>query len=150
MVLPKSGMLCMIRCQEDPPEDAREDGQVPKFMDEENQRKESRTTSRIRTSGQDPGHLAPGTSPTAAAQPPSTYMPQISGHSPDIWPSPDIRPEARKSGTLYLESVKAIPNSPDIRPPQPGHLAPRESADIRPPLSAHSVRARGPCTPSST
>ena len=45
-LLPKSGMLCMIRYQEDPPEDAHEDGQVPKFMDEENQRKESRTPPR--------------------------------------------------------------------------------------------------------
>ena len=34
-LLPKSEMLCMIRYQEDHPEDAREDGQVPKFMDEE-------------------------------------------------------------------------------------------------------------------
>ena len=41
--LPKSEMLCMIRYQEDPPEDAREDEQAPKFMDEENRRKESRT-----------------------------------------------------------------------------------------------------------
>ena len=40
-LLPKSGMLCMIRYQEDPLEDAHEDGQVPKFMDEENQWKES-------------------------------------------------------------------------------------------------------------
>ena len=38
-LLPKSEMLCMIRYQEDPPEDVREDGQVPKFTDEVNQRK---------------------------------------------------------------------------------------------------------------
>ena len=36
-LLPKSEILCMIRYQEDPPEDAREDGQVLKFTDEENQ-----------------------------------------------------------------------------------------------------------------
>ena len=34
-LLPKSGMLCMIGYQEGPLEDACEDGQVPKFMDEE-------------------------------------------------------------------------------------------------------------------
>ena len=50
-LLPKSEMLCTIRYQEDPPEDAREDGQAAKFTDEENQRKESRTTPRPRTSG---------------------------------------------------------------------------------------------------
>ena len=38
-LLPKSDMLCMIRCQEKPPEDAREDGQAAKSMDEGNQRK---------------------------------------------------------------------------------------------------------------
>ena len=35
-VLPKSDMLCIIRYQEDPPEDARQDRQAAKFMDEEN------------------------------------------------------------------------------------------------------------------
>ena len=38
-LLPKSGMLCMIRYKEDPPEDAHEDGQVSKFMDEEEERR---------------------------------------------------------------------------------------------------------------
>ena len=65
-LLPMSEMLCIIRYQEDPPEDAREDGQVPKFMDEENQWKESRIAPRIRTSGHDPGHPAPGASSTTA------------------------------------------------------------------------------------
>ena len=36
-LLPQSGMLCMIRYQEDPPEDAHEDGQDPKSREEENQ-----------------------------------------------------------------------------------------------------------------
>ena len=53
-LLPKSESLCMIRYQEDPPKDAREDGQAPKFMAEENRQKESRTTPRPRTSGHDP------------------------------------------------------------------------------------------------
>ena len=59
-LLPQSGMLCMIRYQEDPPEDAHEDDQDPKSMEEENQWKKARTASRHRTSGQDPGHPAPG------------------------------------------------------------------------------------------
>ena len=59
-LLHKSEMLCMIRYQEDPPEDAREDGQVPKFTDEENQQKEPRAASWTRTSGHVAGHPAPG------------------------------------------------------------------------------------------
>ena len=73
-LLPKSDMLCMIRCQEEPPEDAREDGQATKFMDEENRRKEKKTAPgpghpapapdirllpKPRTSGPMPGHPAP-------------------------------------------------------------------------------------------
>ena len=50
-LLPKSGMLCMIRYQEDPPEDAHEDGQDPKSMEEENQQKKASSPSRPRTSG---------------------------------------------------------------------------------------------------
>ena len=57
-LLPKSDMLCMIRCQEEPPEDAREDGRAAKFTDEENQRKRASSPSRPRTSGQVAGHPA--------------------------------------------------------------------------------------------
>ena len=57
-LLPKFGMLCMIRYQEDPREDAHEDGKDPKSMEEENQWKKARTTSRHRTSGHGPGHPA--------------------------------------------------------------------------------------------
>ena len=89
--LPKPDMLCMIRCQEDPAGDVHEDGQVAKSMDEENQRKESRTPPRPRTSGQDPRHPGPGASSTAASQPPNIYRP---GH-----PAPPGHPaRARKSG----------------------------------------------------
>ena len=61
-LLPKSETLCMIRYQEDPPKDAREGVQAPKFMDEENPQKESRTPPRTQTSGHDPGRPAPGAS----------------------------------------------------------------------------------------
>ena len=59
-LLPQSRMLCMIRYQEDPPEDAHEDGQDPKSVEKENPWKKARTASRHRTSGQDPGHPALG------------------------------------------------------------------------------------------
>src|SRR3989337_4276912 len=85
-LLPKSDMLCMIRCQEEPPEDAREDGQAAKSTDEENQRKRSRTPPRPRTSGHDPGHPAPGAPTSAAAQPPKSTGPGHSASSPDIRP----------------------------------------------------------------
>src|SRR3990170_1690694 len=39
-LLPQTEMLCMLRYLEDPSEDAREDGQVPKSTDEEERRKE--------------------------------------------------------------------------------------------------------------
>ena len=97
-LLPKSDMLCMIRCQEDPHEDAREDGQAAKSMDEENQREESRTPPRPRTSGQDPGHPAPGDPQGQASAEEATGT----GHpasSPDIWPPPEIWPKSRTSDT---------------------------------------------------
>ena len=59
-LLPKSAMLCMIRYQEDPPEDAHEDGQDPKSKEEVNQWKKAKEASRHRTSGQGPGHPVPG------------------------------------------------------------------------------------------
>ena len=85
-LLPKSDMLCMIRCQEEPPEDAREDGQAAKSMDEENQRKRASSPSRPRTSGQVPGHPAPGATIAAAAQMPKPTGPGHPASSPDIWP----------------------------------------------------------------
>ncbi|XP_073356168.1 uncharacterized protein [Aegilops tauschii subsp. strangulata] len=168
-LLPKSEMLCMIRYQEDPPEDAPEGGQVLKFTDEENQRKESRTTSRPRTSSLDPGHPAPGASSTPVVQP--------TGIAPDIRLQPgnpargpkirhplsrEHRGRPRQPGHPDPEpGHPARPEPPDIRTPsiqrasrpaptartsgtlrRPGH--PARHPDIRPPLSAHTVRARGP------
>ena len=100
-LLPKSNMLCMIRCQEDPHEDAREDGQAAKSMDEENQQKRASSPSRW------PLKM----STTAAAQPSKCYTSRTSGPSPGHpAPAPDIRllPKPRKSG------------------PSPGHPAPRD------------------------
>ena len=74
-----------------------------------------------RTSGasRSPGHPAPGTSLTAAAQPPSTISGRTSGASPGHpapRQSPDIRRLSRKSG---IERQ----NAPEVWPLQPGHPA---------------------------
>ena len=68
-LLPKSGMLCMIRYQEDPPEDAHEDGQAPKVMDEKQRRKEPEKSPGPGHPAPSPGHPAPRTSTIASAQP---------------------------------------------------------------------------------
>ena len=67
-LLPKSDILCIIKCQEEPHEDAREDGQAANSTDEENQLKRASSPSRPRTSGQGPRHLAPGASSSATAK----------------------------------------------------------------------------------
>ena len=117
-LLPKSDMLCMIRCQEDPPGDVHENGQVTKSMDEENQRKESRTPPRPRTSG--PWSILLSSLPAA-----------------QHLQAPGIRPEPRNSA-----------RSPDIRrhASEPTEVA-STSPDIRPPC-LRTVKGRGPCTPS--
>ncbi|VAI48564.1 unnamed protein product [Triticum turgidum subsp. durum] len=95
---PRSGLkhIKLERYQEDPLEDAHEDGQVPKSTDEENQRKESRTTPRTRTSGP--------CRPPLQQQPNSrSYRARTSG------PSLDIRPPARKSGSQPRHPDKPYP-----------------------------------------
>ena len=119
-LLPKSEVLCMIRHQEGPPEDAHEDVQVPKSTDEENQRKEPRTSPKPQTSGHDPRHPAPRASPTTAVQPPEAKGPRHPA------------PTARTSG---------LP-SPDIRRRLKARTSGPTSPDIRPPLSAHSEGSR--------
>ena len=131
-LLPKSDMLCMIRCQEEPPEDAREDGQAAKFTDEENQRKRASSPSRPRTSGPWSNHSS--SSPDAQA-----YRARTSGIQPGH-PAP-----ARKSGQKPGHPAPRYRTSRSFAL-QPGHPARRP--DIRPPLSAHS-KGRGPCTPST-
>lgn len=118
-LLPKSRMLCMIRYQEDPLEDAREDGQVYKFMDEENQQKEPRTTPRIRTS--DPWRCRQQHRPNN-----QVYRVRTSGLQPgNPDPSPDIR-------TPPIQRAQ----KPTCQPRHPahtlGHPAPREGPDIWP------------------
>ena len=118
-LLPQSGMLCMIRYQEDPPEVAHEDGQGPKSTEEENQWKKARTTSRHQTSGQDPGHPAPG---DIHGQPSAEETPAI-GHpvsSPNIRPPPEIRPKSWISGL------------------QPGNLDPSELESNKPAAPART------------
>ena len=116
-LLPKSDMLCMIRCQEDPPEDAREDGQATEFTDEENQRKRSRSPSRPRTSGPWSDHIS--RSPAA-----HVCRARTSG------PSPDIQQEARKSGAMHQNLQKLSPPARTFglpartSGPSPGHPAP--------------------------
>lgn len=144
-LLPKSDMLCMIRCQEDPPGDVHEDGQVAKPMDEENQREESRTPPRPRTSGQDHEHPAPGASSSAASQPPTIYRPRTSVPSLDIRPepgnparSPDIRRHA-------LEPIEVVATNPYIRPPSPD-IRPFRKARTSSPVCLRTVKGRSPCT----
>ena len=135
-LLPKSDMLCMIRCQEDPPGDVHEYGQVAKSMDEENQRKKASSPPRPRTSGQGPGHPAPedvNNSSNPAIE--VLQGPDIRPHAPDI----RLLPKARKSGPFAGHPTPPIQRlqkfctaSPDIRPllkprtsgPTPGHPAP--------------------------
>src|SRR3954468_8660705 len=75
-LLPKSDMLCMVKCQEEPPEDVREDGQAAKSTDEEKQRKKETAAPR-------PGHPAssrdirPPTSPRTSGPQPGYPTPAI-------------------------------------------------------------------------
>ena len=139
-LLPKSDMLSMIRCQEDSPEDAREEGQVAKSMDEENQRKKASSPPRPRTSGQGPGHPAPGATTPAEALPPTSTGP---GHPA----------RARKSGQ---KPGNPAPRTRTYRSfhRQPGHPAPPEAPDIRPDARTSgsaclcTVKGRSPCTSS--
>ena len=141
-LLPKSELLCMIRYQEDPPEDAHEDVQVPKFTEEENQRKEPRASPRPRTSGQGPGHPAKAPDIRPLERLPLQQPSRRRLQAPDIRPRqprhpapsepPDIWPPARKSGPSEPESNKCHRSSLDIRPP---------SLDIRRRLNA---RTSGP------
>src|SRR4051812_31347832 len=105
-LLPKSDMLCMIRCQEESPEDAREDEQAAKSTDED--------CATARTSGRSPGHPAPRETPDIRA-PARKSGPRLSrehrnspGQPGHPGSSPDIRPllKPRTSG------------------PMPGHPAP--------------------------
>ena len=140
-LLPKSDMLCMIRCQEEPPEDAREDGEAAKFTDEENQRKQASSPSRPRTSGQVPGHPAPGATIAAAAQMPKPTGPGHPASSPDIRPQPGNpakSPDIRRHATEHPE---VLPSSPDIRP----LLKPRTSG--HPCLRTVRIEARVPLRP---
>ena len=122
-LLPKSDILCMIRCQEEPPKDAREDGQATHSADEENQLKRTRSPSRPRTSGPGPGHPAPGASPSATAKSAKSPGPRHPASSPDIRPQPENPAKAPEIRRLTPGTTEVQPSSPDIRRPGP---------DIRP------------------
>ena len=102
-LLPKSDILCMIRCQEEPPKDAREDGQAAHSADEENQLTRTRSPSRPRTSVPGPGHPAPGASPSATAKSAKSPGP---GHPASAWKSGQSpgnpAPRARNHRNLHL------------------------------------------------
>ena len=160
----------MIRYQEDPPEDAHEDGQDPKSMEEENQWKKAKAASGHRISGQDPGHPAPGDLHGQPLQKKTT----ATGHqasSPDIRPhtgNPASRPDIRTQRPKCSEDG---PDSPDIRPthrtsgpscpdirrltshrtssPTPGHLAPSACAQFLWAMTHVSLRPLIIYTPSS-
>ena len=93
--LPHSEMLCVLRYQEDPLGEARNNGQVGKFTDEEAQQEEVLLSISSRTSGIQPGHPAPGgynSSPRSAADKSlgpghPACRPRTSGPLPEIRPS---------------------------------------------------------------
>ena len=97
-LLPKSEMLCVIRYQEDPPEDAHEDGQDPKSTKEENQGKKVKIASRHRTPA-----MAPD------IQPLEIYMARSLQQKLQ---GPDIRRPARTSGPPHRKSGSP-PEHPD-------------------------------------
>ena len=145
-LLPKSDMLCMIRYQENPLEDAREDGQAAKSTDEKERRKEKKAAPGPRHPTPAPDIRPLETSTTATIQQPKLQ-------------DPDMRPQPRTSGPAPARTSGLCPeirrpsqNIPEAEPLQPGHPALREGPDIRPvartsgPVCLRTVKGRGPCT----
>jgi hypothetical protein len=85
-LLPQSGMLCVLRYQEDLLGDARDHGQVYMFTDKETRRRRPLKCYSGRTSGLGPGHPAPGDSS------------HNNSSADEELQAPDIRPPARTSG----------------------------------------------------
>ena len=135
----------MIRCQEEPPKDAREDGQAAHSADEENQLKQTRSPSRPRTSG--PWSFSISNSQvcqvsrarTSGVQPGHPASARKSGQSPG-----NPAPRTRNHRNLHLQ-----PGHPASRP---GHPVPPEAPDIRPDARTsgsaclRTVKGRAPCT----
>ena len=115
-LLPKSEMLCMIRYQEDPPEDAREVGQTAKSTDEEKCRKEKKAAP-------GPGHPAPGpdirpletTTTATAAHPPSATGPGHPASTPDIRRLAKSRTSGLAPGNLAPSKQRATKSAPLAR-----------------------------------
>jgi hypothetical protein len=123
-LLPQSGMLCVLRYQQDPLGEARNNGQDPKYTEEEDRQEELLLSYSSRTSGLWPGHPAPG------------HLTNSAKIAADKYQDPDIRPLPgfpARSNRTWLEARPDIrPRAPDIRHPleartsgtTPGHLAP--------------------------
>src|SRR3990170_4727849 len=120
-LLPQTEMLCMLRYLEDPSEDVREDGQVPKFTDEEERRTELEKPQVPDIRPQAPDirpleHLA------AAAVRPTSYRARTSGRPPDIRPDgpenpappPDIRRPVIEHPEERPQTARTSGASPDI------------------------------------
>jgi hypothetical protein len=97
-LLPQTEMLCVLRYLEDPLGDAREDGQVYKFTDEEEQRKEPEKSP-------GPGHPAPGPGHPAPGSVISSKEPAARSTGPGHPASgPEIRPSSRISGAPIIRT----------------------------------------------
>lgn len=155
-LLPQSGMLCMIRYQEDPPEDAHEDEQDPKSKEERNQRKKAKAASRPRTSG--PWR---STRPAPAEEDYSDRTSGIQPGHPASHQKSGVPPGYPDTASQMLRrwprqpGHPAPPEAPDIRHLQPEHPAPHEPPDIRPdartsgaPCLRAATLGRDPCIPS--
>jgi hypothetical protein len=117
-LLPHSQMLCVLRYQEDPLREARNNGQVTKYSDEEAREEEVLLSISSRTSGLWPRHPAPGDynsitrSAAAKSQGPGhPASPRTSSPS-----TPDIRPLPGNPAPPYRKQQQNGQHSPDIRP----------------------------------
>ena len=122
-MIPHSEMLCVLRYQEDPLGEARNNEQVAKYPDEEARQEEVLLSISSRTSGLRPGHPAPGSNSSSQRQ--SAKEATGAGHpagGPDIRPVqpgyPAPFPEIRRPYTVPRPVLAGHPA------PRPGHPAP--------------------------
>jgi hypothetical protein len=127
-LLPHSGMLCVLRYQEDPLGEARNNGQDGKYTDEEAREEEVLLDISSRTSGLRPGHPAPGAynniNRSAANNSPGP------GHPARRPRTSGPRSEIRR---LSTEANRRMDTSAWTSGRPAGHPALCEPPDIRPP-----------------